>query len=187
LSRLILFGGAAPLGLLTGLVAWLLAGGLSVQAQSLSDLEAKLATLRPPKASSARVMPVSIAALQQAPLFALTTGPGAVREPSVRVDGVSFSRRRKAALVSVDGKPAEWLDVGASRDGVTLQEVSSAGVVIETAVGTKQLALGEQSAASSPAPGGSPAAGAVSQASPAEQPPPGVRLPPEPASAPQGG
>ena len=177
MRRIALLGGAAPLGLLTGLVAWVLAGGLSVKANALDTVESGLSALKPPAALASQAGRGEAAALLGSPLFALTTGPGAVREPSIRVDGVSLSRRRTAALVSIDGKPSEWLEIGESRDGVTLQEVSSSSVTFETAVGTKALNLGDQSAASAPAP--IAAAGG-------DQPPPGFRAPPEPASAPRG-
>lgn len=170
--------GAVPAGLLTGLLAWSLAGGLSVQAHALESVEPRLASLPQPRTEGRASSRASAAPLLGSPLFALTTGPGAVREPAIRVDGVAVTRRRQAALLAIDGQAAAWWEVGASRDGVTLQAVSSTGVTLETAVGVKTLNLGDQSAASAPAAGGVAAAAL-------DQPPPGVRLPPEPASAPR--
>ena len=43
------------------------------------------------------------------PLFALTTGPGAIPDVVVRLDGLSRSSTRSAALLSINGGPAEWL------------------------------------------------------------------------------
>lgn len=173
--------GASPAGLLTGLVAWTLAGGLSVKADALSELETSLSAAHPPAVAS-RSKRGSSASLLAAPIFALTTGPGAVREPAIRVDGVSVSRRRTAALVSIDGGAAEWLSVGESRGGVTLQGVTADGITVETAIGEKAVKLGDQSAASAPA--AAPPPEAVATAAP-DRPPPGFRSPPEPASAPR--
>lgn len=183
MRRIVLFGGAIPLGLLTGLAAWLMAGGLSVNAKVLDEMQAGLARLRAPTSTGRNRAYGGGADLLTAPLFALTTGPGAIREPSIRVDGVTVSRRRVAALLSIDGKPAEWVSVGESREGVTLQSVSSSGVTVETVVGVKALNLGDQSAASAPVPGTSQTASAT-PAPVSEQMPPGYRPPPEPASAP---
>jgi hypothetical protein len=173
-----LIGPAAPLGLATGLSAWLLAGGMSISGSALDAVEASLRALHPPRAASSirHAVPNDLLA---APLFALTTGPGAVREPSIRVDGVSITRQRTAALVSIDGGPTEWMAVGSSQGGVTLQTVSGSGAVFETAVGQKALKIGDQSAASSPAPAAAAGGEPVH-----DQAPPGVRSPPEPASAP---
>jgi hypothetical protein len=183
LRRVALLGGAVPLGLLTGLMAWLMAGGLSTNGDVLEEVQTSLGQLRPPAAAN-RVRAYSGAAdLLASPLFALTTGPGAVREPSIRVDGVAVSRRRIAALLSIDGKPAEWLSVGESRDGVTLQSVTSSSITVETVVGAKALNLGDQSAASAPAPGADQAA-SPTPAPAVDQMPSGFRSPPEPASAP---
>ena len=183
--RVNLLGWALPLGLATGLAAWLLAGGASANLDRIDGIELHLSNLRAPAAH--RVGSEVIAAdLLTTPLFALTTGPGAVREPSIRLDGLSRSKRRSAALVSVDGKPSIWLTTGETTDGVTLQDVTASGATFETALGVKTLNLGEQSAASAPDPHApTPTSPPASTASTAERAPPGYRGPPEPASAPQ--
>ncbi|MDZ4370977.1 MAG: hypothetical protein U1C74_06105 [Phenylobacterium sp.] len=172
-----LIGLALPIGLATGLAAWLLAGGLSIRAAALDPLQDRLRALKPPATQAVGLAGASSAPLLGRPLFALTTGPGAVREPSIRVDGVSVTRRRLAALVAIDERPPEWLQVGETREGVTLQSVSASGAVFDTALGPKTLELGQQSAASAPM--ASDVVAAVQ-----DRPPPGVRSPPEPASAP---
>lgn len=172
---MIVFAGAAPVGLLTGLLAWLVAGGPSVQARALDVTEARLAAIRPERGSGPASRAGGAAALLGAPLFAVA-GAAAEHDPSVRLDGVSVTRRRMAALISLDGKPAEWMSLGESREGVTLRTITTAGVTLDTASGEKTVSLGD---------------GPVGAAGPAAQgldgPPPGVRLPPEPASAPRGG
>ncbi|HEX3365607.1 hypothetical protein [Phenylobacterium sp.] len=179
-----LLGWAAPAGLATGLAAWMLAGGASAGLDKLDGVETRLMALKPPAARRA-ANEIGTADLLATPLFALTTGPGAIREPSIRLDGVSVSRRRLAALVSIDGKPALWLTAGQSSDGVTLEGVSSSAATFETAVGTKTLNLGEQSAASTPDPHAAPAPAATPGPSGPDQMPPGRHGPPEPASAPR--
>jgi hypothetical protein len=109
-----------------------------------------------------------------APIFALTTGHGAVSDVSVRLDGLAISRKSQSALIAVNGQPAQWLALGATRDGVTLMEVHPTKVVLDTAIGFKAVALGQQS---TPAPPPNPVT------APANAVPPGVHLPP-PASAP---
>ncbi len=167
--------GAAPLGIATGIAAWLLAGGASADVAKLHGVEHRLTALRRPPTMTPRVTRTAdeLAAM---PLFAMTTGPNAVSDPSVRLDGISKTAHRTAALLSVDGKPADWLLVGEARDGVILRQVSAAGVQIDTPTGPKQIALGDANLGSS-AP--SPPAQAV-----ADTPPPGFRSPPPPASAP---
>lgn len=186
--RLTLLGGAVPLGLATGLAAWLLASGVSTATEPLDAAQLKIAALRAPQGSSGRAGYARAADLISAPIFALTTGPGALREPAIRLDGISISARRIAALVSIDGKPADWLRVGEARDGVTLAALTSGQATFETELGAKQLGLGEQSASSAPL----PTAAAAPAATPApmaaavvDQIPPGYRSPPPPASAPQ--
>ncbi|HEX4712065.1 hypothetical protein, partial [Phenylobacterium sp.] len=140
-----LIGWAAPLGLATGLAAWLLAGGASASFDKLDGVETQLMKLRPPV--TRRIDGDSSPAdLLTTPLFALTTGPGAIREPSIRLDGLSVSRSRMAALVSIDGKPAAWLTAGETADGVTLQAVTASGASFETVLGAKTINLGEQTA-----------------------------------------
>jgi hypothetical protein len=182
LYNVTLLGWAAPAGLATGLVAWMLAGGAAASFEKLDGVEAQLMALRTP-AIHRTVDEINTADLLATPLFALTTGPGAIREPSIRLDGISLSRRRLAALVSVDGKPSVWLTPGQSADGVTLQEMSSNSAVFDTVVGAKTLSLGEQSAASAPDPHAAPPPGPLPAA--AEPMPRGVHAPPEPASAPR--
>jgi hypothetical protein len=65
-------------------MAWLMAGGLSTNGDVLEEVQTSLGQLRQPAAVT-RVRAYSGAAdLLASPLFALTTGPGAVREPSIR-------------------------------------------------------------------------------------------------------
>jgi len=181
---LTLIGCAIPIGLATALAAWVMADGLSVRASDLEATHARLVRLKAPTTFAARGSDAGAAVLLGAPLFALTTGPGAVREPSIRVDGISMTRRRLAALVSIDARPAEWLSVGETREGVTLQSVAVSSITFETPLGVKTLNLGEQSAASAPAPGAPGPTGAVAPLI-QDQIPPGFRSPPEPASASQ--
>lgn len=163
---------AAPVGLATGLLAWLAAGGASANTGRLDPLDTRLAALhapRPPAAPRA----VAVDDLVAMPLFALASVTVATPDPVVRLEGLSRTSRRVAALLSIGGKPSEWLLVGEQRDGVALRKVEAGGVQLDMPSGPKALALGEQT-----------------QAPPVETaandtPPAGVRLPPAPASAPQ--
>lgn len=175
--NLILIGG--PIGLVTGLMAWLATGGASAGIDRATPLATAVSALRAPPPRLASPREADVAALTATPIFALTVGPGAVKEPTVRLEGVSISRRRTAALVAIDGRPSEWLGIGDSRDGVTLEEVRSSRIVVDTIVGPKEIALGEQS-------GPGPAEATLeSSRGGLDQSPPAFRAPPPPASAPK--
>lgn len=178
-----LFSAAVPVGLATGAAAWMLAGaGLSDLAK-LEPLEAEIAALRAPRAASASTGLARAGELAAAPLFIMTVGPGAVSEPLVRLDGVSVSRRRVAALLSFAGASPEWLSVGEARNGVTLVQVTGSKAVLETLLGTRELAVGDQTGGGAPGATTQQAAAATAP-TPADTPPPGYRGPPPPASAP---
>jgi len=89
------------LGLATGLVAWLAAGGYSAEADRLAPAEARLTALRPAPHKPAPTHPLILTDLVAAPIFPMTVGPGAVSEPAVRLDGVSVSPHRRAALLAI--------------------------------------------------------------------------------------
>lgn len=179
--------GAVPVGLATGLLAWIAAGGGSALPDRLRPAEARLAALASrPTGGSATVSFVPVASLISNPLLLMTVGAGAVSEPAVRLEGVSVSRRRAAALVSIGDNAAEWMVVGETRGGVTIREVSASRIVVETLLGDRDVALGERIGGSSvPPTGATPASQGPSPASQgAETIPPGFRSPPPPASAP---
>lgn len=177
---MIFLSAAAPIGLLTGFLAWSAAGGASASLDRLAPISEQLMALRPLASATLRQTPRGEGLLAM-PIFALTVGPGAVREPAIRVDGLSVSRRRAAALVSIDGAAAQWMSVGESQDGVTLRAVSASKAVFDTELGDKELGLGEQSASSAPAASASDSV----EVSPTivDRIPPGFRSPPPPASA----
>jgi hypothetical protein len=182
LRQLTLIAWAAPLGFAAGLAAWLVAGGASAGFGRLDSVESRLAALRPPPPARASGPSGAGSELLANPLFVLTTGPGAVREPSIRLDGLSVTKRRTAALISIDGKPSVWLAPGETSEGVTLTGITGSGATFETVVGVHTLTLGQQSAESGPDPKAAASAPAVALA---DKPPPGGRGPPEPASAPK--
>ena len=167
--------GALPAGLAMGASTWLVIGGAGLAAANIAPYEQKFE--KPIATLSSRPLPAD--ALNEAlasPLFALTTGHGAVAEVALRLDGVARTPRRNAALLSIGGKPAEWLELGQTRDDVTLQDVQSSQVVVDTATGFKTIALGDTSQAA-------PAPGTDKPQGPAGSPP---GRPPSPSGAPGG-
>lgn len=184
-SRALVLIGAAPVGLAIGSAVWLFAAR-PPGADVLPVLAQRVAAIAPhrnlPRGGAESLIAQAIAA----PLFAMTTGPGAVADVVLRLEGLVRSPGRVAALISIGGAPSDWLEVGQTRDGVTLQEVMSSNVVVDTATGLKDVPLGG---------GGGPAT-AAAPASPAVPPPMAAptppaphmrglfRSPPEPASAP---
>jgi hypothetical protein len=146
---------AAPAaGVALGALAWTLLGGASDA--RVSGVQDRLSGLsfRPPEAGAA---PAALLSAAAAPLFVLTTGPNAAQDVKVQLQGLARSPARMAALVSINGAPAQWIAQGQSQGGVTVQEVGAGGVVLLTPLGRKEASLADPPAGSG-APGGSGAA-----------------------------
>lgn len=169
----------AAVGLVLGATAWLAAGRQDVLAQAQERLTAL------PSSSAQRGLDSGAPSLSGPPLFPLSTGLNAVRDPAVSVLGLSRMPGRAAALLAIDGKPPAWLARGESRDGVVLRDVGSGRATLDLPLGVRQLRIGE---ATPVAPGGAPPgpgpANPVFAPAPSDMPPPGFRSPPPPASAP---
>ena len=185
----ILFAGAAAGGLALGAVAWLAFGGSSAAQERLQSARSQLesARLGVPRADAPQIL---LADASARPLFALTTGRGAVPDVVLKLDGVASTPQHVAVLLSINGADDVWLERGKSASGVTLISVSDAGATVETALGEKQVELGQD-------PRGAQPPGAALQSSPNRPPstpppflhppgdiPRGMHLPPPPASAP---
>lgn len=169
----------AAVGLVLGATAWLAVGRQDV----LSPAQERLSAL--PSSSAQRGVDDGAPSLSGAPLFALSTGPNAVRDPAVSVLGLSRMPGRAAALLAIDGKAPAWLARGESRDGVVLREVASGRATIDLPLGVRDMRIGEATPlAPGVAPSGpGPSSPALMPAS-GDLPPPGFRSPPPPASAP---
>ena len=72
----------------------------------------------------------------------LTVGPGAVPQAQLVVSGIAASNRRQAALVSIDGEPAQWWARGETRDGLILESVSSRAATFRSRLGRREIPLG---------------------------------------------
>lgn len=163
--------GALPAGIVLGALTWLIAGRGGDQVEALEPLTTQLhsMTLARPRPSGAS--PVAIAGVSP-PLFGRLNGEVEPPEPTLVLQGVVRTARRQGALIAINGKPADWLSIGETRDGITLQEVNARGAVISFEGGVREISFG---AASAP----SPTATVIENG-----PPAGVRSPPPPASAP---
>lgn len=163
----------ALVGLALGAGAWLVAGRQDV----LTGPQDRLSVLRAAKTQDGGG---ATPTLSGPPLFALTIGPDAVRDPTVTLLGLSRMPGRSAALVAINGASPVWLARGDARDGVILREVGSGRATLDLPLGLHTLRLGEASlpSAATGAPMSSPLA------APGDTPPPGYRSPPPPASAP---
>jgi hypothetical protein len=168
---------SAMLGLALGAAAWLAAGRQDV----LASTQDRLAALQPVRVGEANAGGAPM--LAGAPLFALSIGPNAVKDPVVMVLGLSRMPGRTAALVAIDGKPAAWLARGESRDGAILREVGSGRATFDLPLGMKDLRIGEATLDTASAIAAVPGASVPSPAA-SDIPPPGYRSPPPPASAP---
>lgn len=148
--------GAGPAGLIASAAGWLVFGQGGAASERLEKFEAALHQSRSPPPLAARMLDPSAQAMGS-PMFALTTGSGAVKEPVLRLDGIARTPRGAAALLSVNGAIAAWFDVGETRDGVRLVDVQSRKVVLDTLVGLKEIELSNGGADATP---GAPQAGA---------------------------
>jgi hypothetical protein len=77
------------------------------------------------------------------PLFPVLSGPHAAPEVSLRLDGVARTPGRAAALLSINGASATWLQLGEDQEGVTLLAVGGASATVDTARGQKLIKLGD--------------------------------------------
>lgn len=156
---------APLLGLILACLGWLVVGGSARVLAPLEVAEGRLAVLpviRPPSGAAGP------SGADGKPLF--VSAPAA----SLRLEGVSRTPRRVAALVSVNGEAAQWVTIGSAVGGYTLSNVSATGIVVENVDGAKSLLLGESL--------GTPVT--PTAAGPQQGPPPGMRQGLEPASAP---
>jgi hypothetical protein len=167
--------GAPLVGVLAGALLWLLASHGAAAGARIDDLGRRAEALSAPR--SAPKSSNFGGAAASTPLFAMTTGPGAVPEIAVVLSGIARTPRQTAALLAIDGKPAEWVKEGETKDDVTLTEVQAGKVTIDTPTGEREVQLGQKPAAT-------PGAPAAAPSGPSPPPPAGYRMPPPPASAP---
>lgn len=167
LDRGLILGGL-PAGLVLGALVWLVTDRGGPQVEALEVAAAELQRMTPPSARRLGSMRVG---LQGAPLFGRANSEALGPEPTLVLQGVVRTPRRQAALIAINGKPADWLSVGETRDGITVQDVGARGVMISSANGVKEIGLGSTL---------SPSVATPTSAAPAA----GFRSPPAPASAP---
>lgn len=162
--------GAAPVGLALAFLGWLVLSGGGGVIAPIETAESRLAAIPAVSAAGSSQADAFVAAALTPALFSTSSAQAAIR-----VEGLSRTPRRSAALVSINGGPSQWMTVGSTRDGATLVQVLSTRVVFETLAGRRVVGLGETAGRS-----------ADTLAGGDDQPPPGVRMPPPPASAPGG-
>ena len=152
--RLLMISGA-PIGLAIGSAAWLMLNALTPGSAGMGDLTERLDALGAAKRDIPdRTPDMLVASLLSHPLLQTTTAGGA--EPLLRLEGVSMTPTRSAALIAVGAGPAQWIQVGESRTGVTLRRVAPLSAVVESMSGEHSLALGGGGAASNAQPSPSP-------------------------------
>ena len=166
------------LGCLLGCLLWLAVGRLGRPAVPTESVVA--AGPAPPQVSIADALSMPVFASQQAQGVQPIQVAAPVAQSSIRLLGISFTPRRRAAFVSTGGQPF-WLAVGESRDGVTLTALRRSVAVLQINGAAVQLELFKRSVASSPdqgpaaagpAPRGLEPASAPSSANPPATPPP---------------
>lgn len=158
---------AAPAGVVLGVLAWLVLGGPGAPLRAVDAAGGPSARTRP--AADAGVGPAASLAGLPPLMGAQAAGP----EVSVRLEGLVRRPGRVAALLAFNGGPPIWLAQGDTQSGMTLVDVGSASVILESVRGPVELKVGETSGSAPETP---PSAG--------DEPPAGARIPPEPNSAP---
>jgi hypothetical protein len=162
-------------------LAFAVIGGAETVQQQLDETEQRLAALRQRRLPNVAAAPPVVDALANSPMLVLTTGPGAIPQPTIELIGLAHSRNRAAALMSINDSPPEWQGVGETHDGVRLDSVGSSRILVDTPYGPAEVALGERQ-------GEPPSSTPIASAAPVGQtildkPPAGFRSPPEPKSA----
>jgi len=147
-SPLILGAPAAALAL--GVLAWAVLGGGAPASARMGEFDQRLGELQPRGPRAATVSGAAAADALAHPIFAVGTAP--LADATLRLDGVALTPRRQAALLSINGKPPEWLERGDTREGVTVQAISASKVVIDTATGPRDVLLGDKGTADSKTP-----------------------------------
>jgi hypothetical protein len=105
---------------------------------ALDRLQTRLVSVKLGGSATPRSIPDASRELLKTPLF--NAGAGAA--PTLRVDGISILPSRHAALISIDGKPSDWIALGDTRGDVTLVDVQANKITVDTDAGFKELALG---------------------------------------------
>lgn len=162
--------GAPAVGLALACAGWLVLGGAARITGPLDEMQTQLNAAPAGRALLGVSSESAVATALAAPLFVSSAA-----EIPVRLQGLARTPRRAAALLSINGGPPQWLSQGATREGVTLVQVLSTRVVIDSRAGRSTVLLGETSGSAAVLSGGDAAS---------DQPPPGTRMPPPPASAP---
>ena len=74
----------------------------------------------------------------------LLARPKGYASPVVQLIGLSKGGGRAAALISINGKPAQWVQAGGAIEGVSVVGVRASGAMIETSEGSAELGLGQK-------------------------------------------
>ena len=169
------------LGCLLGCGLWLTVGRLGRPTAPDEALAAAAPAVPQVSIADALSMPVFTA---QQDLGVPVAQPAPAAAPAnVRLLGISFTPRRRAAFISAGGQPF-WLAVGESRDGVTLTALRRSAADFQIGGAVVQLELfkrpGAPAPQATPAPGvpaprGNEPASAPASAPPAKVDPPGAR------------
>jgi len=116
-------------------LGWLLVGLPLSMPRGLAALE----STRWPSfaAGSADLTPV--VASSPGLLFATASGPTPTHEVTVALQGIAKGPHDQAALLKIGDAPPAWLGVGQSRDGVTLISIGANQVVLDTALGFREV------------------------------------------------
>lgn len=135
-SRLTPLATAAFIGVSLGVLAWTVT---TMAPDPLVGLEEQRASLRQ---GLSKDPPAAAVAVRPEPLFRHANSG---LEVPIRLEGISNRAGRRAALLSIGGAPAKWLTVGMTEGRVTLTEVRSDRVVVESAEGPRTILLGDLS------------------------------------------
>ena len=129
-------------GVIVGSLTWAAVGRLNRPQSPTED-----ANINPGSDAAggaiADALAMPIFGVSQPPL-SQAASPTAVPATDLRLVGISYSSRRRAALISWGSGPAVWLSTGQTKDDVTVSQIGPDGVILQIGGVAKRLALQPQ-------------------------------------------
>jgi hypothetical protein len=111
-------------GMILGCLAWLAVGRLGPAVPAEPSLATRQADLADEPIADALTMPIFGAARTPTPQTVAAPVPAG----DLKLVGIAFTPRRRAALLSRGGGAAFWLSTGQSKDGVTVDRLGRTAV-----------------------------------------------------------
>jgi hypothetical protein len=135
-------------GAMSALIATAVVAAYNPNASTLARLDTLQARSKPagPKQPGGVMATDNVSGLIRQPIFVMTTGGNAYKDKDFKLFGISITPKRKAALVSVDGAEAHWVELGETESDFTLIDIGTNGARFDTPTGIRSVNLNDGSA-----------------------------------------